>query len=302
MIIEQDIILLIGLLVAMFVLIPLLMKAWDFIGIKSGILKRYLPLKGQRFGMGNRKKTLIGEISVPCWEALKGMLGLVIILVISLIIPNIKVLNSIITLIVTVWGVYCFYIISQFFHCTCLYCSTSRADVERYIEKGSQKNQFFKSQITNIQYEDGWYMVYRKESEEIWEEMLRHPNTYIRDCPKKLKKLCSLKHIILLSLPFFITSSGLYYLCLKLFEPSSDILEIISIIPALIFAFLLQDRKNDLLRKCESRFREEQNFPKEKYEVNVRYDKAEGGRLIITVIEKTENEETQTAKIKETGK
>ena len=276
-------------LLAMLILLPPIMKLMDFIGKKTGIYKKYFSMNGHRYGLDNKTKTPFGEFPVLLLEAVKTMVLLIALAFLSEILPEIAILYYIWITVVAGLGLYVLYLIGLFFNCPCLYCSTRRDNVETYIEVRSRKNQFFKYQITDIQYEDGWYMIFLKEPEEVKKSLLQHPNFHIRECPDRLRKMFSATYAILYLLPGILMALGIYYAGLKFFEIPTDILGFLIIIPVLPFYYRYVKEKDKLWNECEDQFREEENISKEKYRVNMRYEKDEGGRLIITVQEKSQD-------------
>ena len=279
------------LVTAILVLSLPLMKLLGFIGRKIGLWKPYFRMKGQRYGSSNTRETRSGKkLPVVMWETLKAFLLLLGPLVILTILPEVKVLRSVLSIIAATAGIHTFYMAGQMANCTCIYCSTSKKEVEQFIEKISEKNQFFKSQITEIQYEDGWYMIFIKKYEECRKAMLEHPNFYVRECPKKLKRLSSFWWILLYALPGLLVAGGIYYVGSKFLGIHEDILQIAMVIPQGPFLYYIFKVKNDIFKECKTRFREEENLPEDKYKVNVRYSSAEGGRLIFTVKPIDENE------------
>lgn len=266
------------------VLLLLIMKFLGFIGRKVGLWKPYFRMKGQRYGNFNTKETRNGKRSpVVAGEALKGGLLLLGAFVILSILPDIKVMRIVLNIIAAATGIYAFYIIGQFFNCTCIYCSTGREEMEQFIEKVSQKKQFFKAQITEIQYEDGWYMIFYKEPEERKKALLAHPNFYVRECPKRLKRLNSMGWMLLYLLPGFLVSAAIYYFGLKFFGIHKDILTVAMAIPPMPIVYRIIKEKTELFRECKAQFQEEENLPEDKYKVEGHYSSDGDGRLIFTV-------------------
>ena len=273
----------VSVVLGMFIFIPLLAKILNFVGRKAGVWKNYFQKKGQRYGLNNAVETRIGKLPVVPLEFLKAILLFLGLLILLGVLPEIKILEEILQLLTVGAGLYGLYILGVFFNCSCVYCSTRREEVERYIEKISRRDQFFKCKITEIQFEDSWYMIFNKGPEEYKKSMELHPNFYVMECPERLKKLNSFRYELLYLFPGILIGAGCIYVASKFFSINQDITGFLMLLAVAPGGYRLIGERAELYKECKARFREEQNLPENKYKVEGHYSGAEGGRLIFTV-------------------
>lgn len=169
----------------------------------------------------------------------------------------------------------------------CLFCSECRDDVEQYIEEKCQKNQYYQETITDIYFEDGLYMIFRKQPKEIKAAMEEHVKVYTRECNDSRKWLLSNKVIWLASVPWAVLGIGVYFLAAKVWGLPEDWPLTLECVVLFVPLFIWWFKKNEFIRQSVDKLRKEENLPKEKYSIKVQYDKADSGKLVFRVIERS---------------
>lgn len=246
------------------------------------MFKPYLIHKGKRYGFHNSIKTIFGVFPASIYCLLKGLV-IVALTPLTCIIIGLLPDSMIVTLIESLIFIAGF--LSSFYfwicpcRCSCVYCSASKEEVEQFIVKASVKNPYFKAQITDVQFDDGWYMIFYKSSKEVSKSENDLIQTYTIPVPKKKKKLYSKAFCFLMaSLPFLFE---LFSSFLKLSEFSwvlHDVLLGCSVVPFIIWALA----GIDFTKQCKKELLKKENFPPDQFIINSRYDKATN-QLIFTI-------------------
>lgn len=186
----------------------------------------------------------------------------------------------------------------QQFHKACLFCSERREEVEAYIEKKCQKNQYYRAMVSEIQYEDGLYMIFQAKPEKYQKAMEVHVKTYTRECPEQWRKLLSKRFYwtvvwvsLVLGVAMFLGSNWVieridWELPEIMVEFIGDIPEFLMLLfgPGPLFVLVIW--KSIFAEKAIDKLRAEEGLSKGKYEVRCSMDRVDEGRLVFRVRER----------------
>ena len=242
------------------------------------MFKPYLTYKGKRYGYANGVKVFSKEISITSLHFLVALCVMFFCLVFMMLVGRNNITATISIIAIDLFAIYYF---ARPLRLSCVYCSINKEDVEQIIKKGSKNNPYFKDQITDIQFENGWYMIFNKSPKETEQAELQNPNTYIRECPSDIKKLSD-KNIFLTSFVCVVVSLVMICLCECIFSLNEIFLECcLGVIFAIPFSMITW--RVLLLDKCLCQFSKENHLDIEKDRISVQYNKMDGGRLIFKV-------------------
>lgn len=245
--------------------------------------KKYFSHRGRRYGLDNVTKTFIGELPFFVWRVMKNVFLLFAIgglFVFISWITKVEFFSFIGNGIILCDCIYILYRGLEINRCrSCIYCSDSKEEVEQYIEK----KKYFKGFLKDIQYEDGWYMLYKNEYEEIRKYILQKSNVYMRECPDKLKKLCDKKFLKIICYGGMIVALGIFFVCKNFFSINNYTALSLSLIPS-IPLFLIYFYRGGLFQHSIEEFCKEEGISQKENRVHVKYDESAGGQLVFTVL------------------
>lgn len=249
--------------------------------------KPYFHHKKARYGLANTISTPFGEVEFHFYRLIKTIFIHLILagaLFICYKITDLVLFDYLCSAFIGLSLAYTTYRFLEMVHCRCFYCAKSRDEIENFIVEKSQKYPHFRDLIKDIQHEDDWYMLFKKDDEDIRKAVDQLSQTYYRQCPKNELKLFARKTnnlLLIVSLGWVFLSSFL----MSIFHFPEMIKEFVLGLP-ILFYMLFFFHKSETAKRNKFRFLHEENIDEKKNIVKMKFDETNGGRFIFTVIKR----------------